>query len=66
MSQTDKPDCISLEDIGAFIERNLSPEEHARVERHLVQCRICRETAALALQLEEGVPPETPPIDTDD
>ena len=40
---TGSPDFDAL---GAFLEGSLEPEERARVEEHLSQCRECRETVA--------------------
>ena len=41
---TGSPDFDAL---GAFLEGSLEPEERARVEEHLSQCRECRATVAL-------------------
>lgn len=35
--------CPSLEVLAAFLEHALTPEEQELVERHLVDCRTCRE-----------------------
>lgn len=47
-------ECPSSEILAAFLDHALTPEERELVERHLVECRQCREI------LRSALPPEDP------
>ena len=40
--------------LAAYREHSLTPEEVAAVERHLVECRLCRETLKEVVTHEES------------
>ena len=33
--------CLTLDQITAYVEERLSPDEHHQIEKHLVDCRLC-------------------------
>ena len=35
--------CPSLEELAAFLEHSLTPEEQQSMVLHLIECRTCRE-----------------------
>ena len=51
--------CPSDEDLAAFAEGNVLPEERPRIEGHLARCSTCREIVTFVLQSkEESVSPQ--------
>jgi anti-sigma factor RsiW len=52
--------CPGPEVIAAYLAGNATAEERMLVERHIADCRECRETIALAVRSESDVP-EVPP-----
>jgi anti-sigma factor ChrR (cupin superfamily) len=51
--------CPSDEDLAAFAEGNVLPEERPRIEGHLARCSTCREIVTFVVQSkEESVPPK--------
>ncbi len=45
--------CPPLEDIAAFLDDTLSPEERARITEHLAQCESCYEIFSGAIHFQE-------------
>src|SRR5688500_15235651 len=45
--------CPPLEDIAAFLDGTLSPEERARITEHLARCESCYEIFAGAVHFHE-------------
>lgn len=56
--------CPPLEDIAAFLDGNLSPEESARITEHLARCESCYEifSGAIHFQEEEHLQEEEEPV----
>ncbi len=50
--------CPTDEDLAAFAEGNVTPEERLRIEGHLARCSTCREIVTFVLQtIEDFAPP---------
>lgn len=43
-------DCPPIELLAAYIDHNVTPEERATVETHMVECAICRKTVVLTVK----------------
>lgn len=52
--------CPPLEDIAAFLDGTLSPEERARITEHLARCESCYEIFAGAVHFQEDEEEEAP------
>jgi anti-sigma factor RsiW len=51
--------CLTDEDLAAFAEGNVLPEERHHIEGHLARCSTCREIVTFVLQSKEAsVPPK--------
>ena len=53
--------CPSDEDLAAFAEGNVLPEERRRIEGHLARCSTCREIVTFVVQTKEDSAPPKPP-----
>ena len=58
-------ECPEIELLAAYIDHKISAEARERVESHLADCSLCRETIALALKSRIAVP-DLPCSDTTD
>jgi hypothetical protein len=59
--------CPSLELLCAFIDCNVTPEELAFLEHHLVRCDSCREIVVDVIKSQRDVPdPVLPPLEDPD
>jgi anti-sigma factor RsiW len=53
--------CPSDEDLAAFTDGRVSPDERARIEGHLSRCATCREIVVFAVRMKDTIPDSTPP-----
>lgn len=53
--------CPSDEDLTAFADGRVSPDERTRIEGHLSRCPKCREIVVFAIRMKETTADPTPP-----
>lgn len=47
--------CPDENDLAAYVDDNVSPDERAYIEDHLARCAICRELVVFAFRMDETV-----------
>jgi hypothetical protein len=56
--------CPSLELLCVYIDCNVTPEERAFVERHLIECDSCLDLVAEVIKSKRDIPdPVLPPVE---
>jgi anti-sigma factor RsiW len=53
--------CLGLEQLAAYLEGKLIPEEQTIVEHHLAECSRCRKVVEIAIKSQSEVPSPLPP-----
>lgn len=54
-------DCPEIEEIAAYVDRALRPGQQRKMEKHLVDCRTCRQMVMLIVK-SKAVVPDPPEI----
>lgn len=52
--------CPDLELLAAYLENRLANESRENLERHFLECRLCRRTIAQSIKSESVVPYPAP------
>jgi anti-sigma factor RsiW len=50
-------ECLSDNDIAAFVDGKVWPEERPRMEGHLARCAKCRDIVVFVFRMNEMFPP---------
>lgn len=49
-------ECLSVEDLAAFADGNVWPDDQPRIEEHLARCSKCRAIVVFVVRSKEAVP----------
>lgn len=58
--------CLSDEDLAAFVDGNVWPDERPRIEGHLSRCAQCREIMVFVARSKEVIPEPVLPARSDE
>jgi anti-sigma factor RsiW len=53
--------CLSVNDLAAFVDGKIFPEERPRIEGHLSRCAKCREIVVFAFRNKDTLPASVVP-----